>query len=102
MKVELPARPADHAVIDARLPAHYDRSEIEAERHSPWLMASLLEEGDSCDLRWLVARFREARLGRWVAERGARQLSARSLAFWRLVLDVEAVSEAPGDELWLR
>jgi len=89
-------------MIGARLPAHYDRQAIDTQSHAAWLIAGLLEEGDSRDLRWLVSRFGEERLRRWVAERGARQLSSRSLAFWRLALDVDTLTEPQGDELWLR
>jgi hypothetical protein len=88
--------------IRARLPAHYEPAMIDAEEHAPWLIASLLEEGDSSDLRWLVARLGTRRLADWVAARGARQLSQRSLAFWRLVLGVEAAAEPTAGDLWPR
>ncbi len=87
-------------MIEARLPDHYDPAGVDPERHAPWLMASLLEEGDSEDLRWLVARFGVDRLGRWVSDRGERQLSTRSLAFRRLVPNRDGDSEAVGEELW--
>lgn len=101
-------------MIEARLPAHYDRDVVDAEQHAPWLMAALLEEGDTFDLRWLLARFGEERLSHWVADRGPRQLSARSLAYWLLVLGVavgdpadQPGQQAPaceprGSELWPR
>jgi hypothetical protein len=85
-----------------RLPAHYEPAAIDTERHAPWLIASLLEEGDTPDLRWLVARYGRRRLASWVAARGSRQLSRRSLEFWRLVLEVAAGPEPPGGELWPR
>lgn len=58
----------------------------------------LLEDGDSADLAWLfAARGREA-IRAWVARHGERQLSRRSLAFWRqrLGLGPAAASGAPG------
>lgn len=72
-----------------RLPAHYDPRAIDAQRHAPWLIGHLLEEGDREELRWLVERYGAQRLTRWVTERGRRQLSSRSEAFWRLLLAVE-------------
>ena len=89
-------------MIEARLPAHYAPETIDVERHTPWLVAGLLEEGDSRDLRWLLETVGREPLENWVAARGARQLSGRSLAFWRLVLDVESVGEPRGEALWLR
>ena len=89
-------------MIDARLPAHYDRQAVAVEEHAPWLIARLLEDGDSRDLRWLLTHIDREQVRRWVIERGARQLSGRSLAFWRLVLDVEAVGEPRGEALWPR
>jgi hypothetical protein len=88
--------------IGARLPAHYEPAAIDAERHAPWLIANLLEEGDTADLRWLVERYGTRRLASWVAARGARQLSRRSLGVWRRVLDVAAGPEPPAGELWPR
>jgi hypothetical protein len=88
--------------IGARIPAHYEPSAIDPERHAPWLIAGLLEEGDSTELGWLLQRYGRQRLTDWVAERGSRQLSRRSLEFWRLILGVEAGPEAPGGDLWPR
>lgn len=65
------------------------------------ILERLLEDGDRDDLRWLVSRVPRERLARWVSERGARQLSDRSRAFWSVVLDLPAPARrAKGEELW--
>jgi len=64
-----------------------------------FLIARLLEEGDSEDLTWLASAVSSEELEGWVRSRGARQLSRRSLRFWALVLDV-VPGPGPGDELW--
>jgi hypothetical protein len=66
-----------------------------------FLIARLLEEGDSADLAWLTSVVPLGELREWVRSCGCRQLSRRSLRFWSLVLDVEPGDE-PGDELWPR
>ena len=68
---------------------------------SPDVTARLLEDGDTLDLAWLVDRCDEAALAGWIAERGGRQLSRRSRAFWSLLLD-RSPSERPeaADEVW--
>lgn len=73
--------------------------------HAAWLIGRLLEDGDSEDLRWLAGEMGEAELARWLTERGRRQLSHRSRAFWELVLAPAAEPETAAEpsasrELW--
>ena len=67
-------------------------------------VARLLEEGGGGELRALVADLGgdgEAVLASWLAERGGRELSHRSIAFWELVLAVPAGPAHPlAEELW--
>lgn len=72
------------------------------EEHRALVVERLLEEGDRCDLAWLGRHLPEADLVTWLAERGPRRLSRRSLAFWHLILEGRPrVPEArPGDALW--
>jgi hypothetical protein len=67
----------------------------------PFLIAHLLEDGDEADLRWLTRNVPETELAAWLEQRGGRQLSIRSRAFWEAVLDRPAGGEAPfRKELW--
>ncbi|HTQ80385.1 MAG TPA: hypothetical protein VMM92_10340 [Thermoanaerobaculia bacterium] len=66
-----------------------------------FLLARLLEDGDSPDLHGLFQRVPESRAAQWFAVHGGRQLSKRSQAFWQTVLGVPAGPAAPGiDALW--
>jgi hypothetical protein len=67
----------------------------------PFVIARLLEDGDSADLRWLIGAAGEPALAAWLARHGARQLSRRSLAFWQLALGRRArpAGAPPGPEL---
>ena len=67
--------------------------------HADFVIGRLLEEGDTDDLRWLVATHGEAALAAWLSERGRRQLSRRSFAFWATLLD-DASSAPFEDPLW--
>jgi len=84
-----------------RLFAHYDDVAQLPRSAAPFVIAKLLEEGDSRDLRWLIGMCPENELGDWLDRHGARQLSRRSRSFWKVILD-RAVSTTPssGDELW--
>ena len=65
------------------------------------VIGRLLEDGDGADLTWLFAAAGEARVSEWLAGRGGRQLSARSRAFFRLLLGSEPGPAAAGSaELW--
>jgi len=67
----------------------------------PFLIARLLEDGDEADLRWLTRNVPETELAAWLEQRGGRQLSIRSRAFWEAVLDRRAGPEAPArKDLW--
>ena len=67
----------------------------------PFLIARLFEDGDGADLRWLTRNVPETDLAAWLEQRGGRQLSVRSRAFWEAVLDRRAGGEAPArNDLW--
>ena len=67
----------------------------------PFLIARLLEDGDEADLRWLTRNVPETELAAWLEQRGGRQLSIRSRAFWEAVLDRPAGGEVPiRKDLW--
>ncbi|HEX5719393.1 MAG TPA: hypothetical protein VF179_24745 [Thermoanaerobaculia bacterium] len=67
----------------------------------PFLIARLLEDGDEADLRWLTRNLPETELAAWLGQRGGRQLSLRSRAFWEAVLGRPAGGEVPTrKDLW--
>ncbi len=78
-----------------RLFGHYEPGALDPRQEAPFLIGRLLEEGDGADLRWLAQTYPETDLAAWLARHGSRALSARSLAFWRLVLGCPANEEAP-------
>jgi hypothetical protein len=82
-----------------RLFPHHPQQDLDA---APELVIGrLLEDGDGRDLRWMFATLGEEAVERWFAERGGRQLSARSRALWRLLLSCEPAAPAAGSEdLW--
>lgn len=69
-----------------RLFSAYDEADLTPERGGSLLIARLLEDGDATDLAWLWSAIPEPAVVDWFAEHGGRQLSARSRAFWQLVL----------------
>ena len=93
---ELPALPEN----TRRLFAHYEPGGLDLRRHRLFLIARLLEDGDGADLAWLARAVPEAELAAWLAGRGGRQLSARSRAYWRIVLGVETPGGLSSPELW--
>ena len=83
----------------ARLWPHYDLTADGAS--AEFLFSRLLEDGAGPDLRWLFARHGEAAARLWVSRRGSRALSARSRAYWSLVLASPSPSPATvARELW--
>lgn len=71
-----------------RLFPSYEPHLFERTESRPFVVGRLLEEGDRHDLAWLASEVDESELVRWVEERGARQLSRRSLSFWSRLLRI--------------
>jgi len=66
------------------------------------VLARLLEEGETEDLRWMTKRWSREEVADFVRRFGARCLSRRSRRFWSVVLDVESGDPpAVSGELWL-
>ena len=84
-----------------RLFAHYEDPAQLPAASSHLVLAKILEEGDRADLRWLTDRYSEPELATWVDQHGDRQLSSRSLAFWRIVLTRTGPgTRRAGEALW--
>jgi len=94
MSDELPANAC-------RLFAHYEDPTQLPAVSSQLVVARLLEEGDSSDLRWLTSAYPESQLSSWLDRHGSRLLSHRSRSFWRTVLArPDSPAQGPGDQLW--
>ena len=88
-----------------RLFGHHSTAALQTASGQVFVTLRLAEEGERRDLRWLVDEKGEESLRRILTRYGERQLSRRSLAFWRRVLDLPATgpAAAPLDaELWPR
>lgn len=85
-----------------RLFGGYDEADLRRPEHRAFLLERLLEEGDRDDLRWLSSQVPEDELRAFVRRDGGRRLSARSRAFWRLLLlpDEAFGDPSPGSEIW--
>jgi len=85
-----------------RLFPGYDEEELTTGEGARSLLCErTLEDGDSADLRWLVRELGEQGLSVWFGAHGGRRLSARSRAFWALVLGRESGPASPGaSQLW--
>ena len=81
-----------------------DRGAIDPEDPASrvFITLRLAEEGDREDLRWLLRCLNEIELRRIVARFGPRQLSRRSLEFWRRILDLDTRQDETGSEIWKR
>ncbi|MEZ5330705.1 MAG: hypothetical protein R2991_01330 [Thermoanaerobaculia bacterium] len=83
-----------------RLFHHYE-GVPDARLYAPFLLARVLEDGDSSDCAALLSRLGEDTARRWLASRGGRQLSRRSRRYWSRILRVEASAAHPlAEEIW--
>ena len=85
-----------------RLFGHYPVEGLEPQRDGVFVALRLAEEGDREDLGWLLSRLGEESFCRILERYGPRQLSRRSLSFWRLTLGVAAQSDSRAQEVWPR
>jgi len=79
-------RPERERGAERRLFAGYEAEDLDAPAALPFRLGRLLEDGDSADLRRLFAEVPEPVAAAWLADRGGRQLSIRSRAFWEVTL----------------
>lgn len=92
-------RPAETPAATERLFPHYSREDLAS--HPDFLIGRLLEDGDGADLRWLFRNLPADSVHQWFSRRAGRQLSARSRAYWALVLGQQAgPAAAVAEELW--
>lgn len=95
------SRLASMPATTRRLFAHYDLSSSFVDDAPGLVIGRVLEEGDTADLRWLFASFDDAQIGDWLEHHGSRQLSRRSLSFWKTILGREVPALPPAQEqLW--
>ena len=84
-----------------RLFPDHGEQDLLGEEGRSLLCERLLEDGDSADLRWLVAEIGRSEIAEWFAVQGGRKLSRRSRAFWTLVLGHEGGTPNPvAEQLW--
>lgn len=73
----------------------YDLDSLDLERHAVSIIERTLEHGSQAEVRWLFSTYAVGRVRDVVRSRGARQLSPRAFAFWRLVLGIETWQPHP-------
>jgi hypothetical protein len=96
-----PSPPGEGRDARRRLFPNYAEEDLEAPETRPFLLARLLEDGDSADLRRLFVEVPEAVAAAWLAARGGRQLSVRGRAFWERVLGTTPSPVSPDvSALW--
>jgi len=62
---------------------------LDTERHADYVLARVLEQGRMRDVRWLIATYGMERIRRFFETVGHPEISDRTLAFWRAVLDAK-------------
>jgi len=83
-----------------RLFSHYDCDRL-ARSNRCFVLARILEYGDSEDFAWLLQSVPETELRQWFETHGYRQLSRRSFAFWHWLLSSRPeVPPLPENPLW--
>ncbi|MCG8558031.1 MAG: hypothetical protein MJD61_22505 [Proteobacteria bacterium] len=70
-----------------------DPSEIDLEGDSTYVIARVLEKGRMAEVRWLMRTYGLSSIHRVLATAANPELSPRTLAMWRVVLDAK-------DEPW--
>ena len=74
-----------------------DPNTLDVEACADYIIARVLEFGRAREVRWLLARYGQERIHRFLREVGHPEISRRTLAFWRVFLgaETERWSETP-------
>jgi uncharacterized protein DUF6922 len=64
--------------------------QLDLQTHAPFILERVLEYGSLASVRWAIDIYGTERIKAFLRERGRRTLSRKTLAFWTLVLGLEA------------
>lgn len=64
-------------------------SRLEVKRDRDYILARVLEFGRLEDVRWVLSRYGVNGVHEFLRERGHPELSPRTIAFWRVVLNAK-------------
>jgi uncharacterized protein DUF6922 len=64
--------------------------QLDLETHAPFILGRVLEYGSLASVRWAIDIYGTERIKTFLRERGRRTLSRKTLAFWTLILGLEA------------
>ena len=77
----------------------YDFERLDPEGDSNLIIERLLAYGNRDEVRWLLSRYGQARLRRWISESGNQRLPHRRYRLWCVLLDVTESLREPAT-LW--
>ena len=63
---------------------------LDPEAHAPFILERLLEYGSLASVRWAMEAYGSERIKGFLLDRGRRTLSRKTLAFWTLILGLDA------------
>jgi hypothetical protein len=66
-----------------------DFETVDAGEHADFVLARVLEFGRMAEVRWSIATYGVERIHRFLRDCGHPELSERTVAFWRAVLNAE-------------
>lgn len=66
----------------------YTFDRLEATRDAELVIERTLAWGNRAEARWLFARYGRARVADWLRRMGARRLSRRQFAAWKIILEI--------------
>lgn len=69
-----------------------DFEAIDVDHDTDYILARVLERGRMMDVRWAMQQFGMDRIHAFFRDVGHPEISERTLAFWRTVLDAEGES----------
>ncbi len=70
-----------------------DPSRLDVKRDKDYILARVLEFGRFDDVKWVLSRYGMSGIHEFLRDRGHPELSARTMAFWRVVLKAK-------EEIW--
>ena len=90
-------RDEGHGIVKPMIPHEFQRlfwdyqtDQLDPETHAPFILERLMEYGSLASVRWALQVYGLERIKRFLMERGRRTLSRKTLAFWIMLLGLDA------------
>ena len=77
----------------------YEFARMNPDDYAGVVIERILDRGSWAEIRWLLDRYGERAIARWVREHGYRRLDRRAFTYWRDMLGIKRYKVPPWEKV---